>query len=172
MSSMLGSGKRLASKPPTASNALAPHRAEAGPEGLRLARGAGVDVVVEEVAVLRGERRVRRVVVVGAEDRRQLGVGGEAALDQRQRLRVHLDVGVDEDQHVGLALGGAEVARPRRSGARRLFQHRHRVGLAGAGFQRRQTALEGRGAVGRRDDDAKAGGGAARRARVRGRGRH
>src|SRR5919197_539472 len=49
-------------------------RAEAGPERLRPAGALLVHVVVEEVAETRDERRVGRIVVVGAEERVELRV--------------------------------------------------------------------------------------------------
>ena len=77
-----------------------------------------------------------------------------------------------EDQHVGLAPGGAEVARRGWPGIRRLLQHRHRVRFADARFQCRQAALQGGGVVGRGDDDGDGRSGAAEMARVRGGCRH
>ena len=110
-SSIDGRGKRCASKPPAATNDVAPDGAEPGPERRRGAGRAGVDVMVQEVAKARDELWGGRVLVVGAEDRVQPRIGVEALAQQAQRVRVDLDVGIDEDDDLALRARDPGVAR-------------------------------------------------------------
>ena len=145
-----------ASKPPAASKAsrrTAPSPAQkvsAGPARV------GVDVVVEQVAEARSEAGRRGLVVVGAEDRGQVGVGGETALDPGERVGMDLDVGVDEDDHVASTARGAGVAqlppaRRPRALVWTIISSGGRSPAASAARQRRASA-----ASRRRDDDREA----------------
>src|SRR5207248_7026086 len=90
-------------------------RPEAGPER-RDGAGAGmVNVVVEEVAERRDQGWVLGLVVVGAEERCELGVGLERATDATERVGARDDVGVDEDEHLARRARRALVASRRRS---------------------------------------------------------
>src|SRR5439155_1561585 len=76
----------------------APDRAETCPERGGRARSAVVDVVVQEIPKRRHHSRVLGVVVVGAEERGELGLGVEGSADALEGIRMDDDIGVDEHE--------------------------------------------------------------------------
>ena len=78
---------------------VAADRAQPGPERARRAGSPVVDVVVQQVAERR-DGAAGRGVVVGPEDGGQAGVVRERRADAGERVGVHLDVRVDEHEHV------------------------------------------------------------------------
>ncbi len=129
----------------------APHGSQAGPERLGLTGRAGVDVVMEQVAKARGEAGRRRVVVVGAEDRDQVG-GEEVPLDSPEGVLVHLDVGIDEDDHIGFGLVSAGVAGRGGAAVGRVADDDQLVRRSLARLDRGQAARQRGGPVGGRHD--------------------
>ncbi len=97
---------------------IPPDRAAAGPEGRRLRVRGLVDVVVEEVLVLREEVRLARAVVVRSEEGAQPRVGAEGPQHQPDRLGTDGHVGVDEEEEFTARDGRAQVARRGRAGPR------------------------------------------------------
>ncbi len=95
---------------------FAAHRAEAGPEG---ADGAGrslMDVVVQQIAEARDDSRSAWGVIVGAEDGGRLRPRLEQRAQATDRIGMHDDVRVDEDEDV--AGGDRRALVAREAGAR------------------------------------------------------
>jgi hypothetical protein len=99
MSSTDGSSKRVG-----------PYGAQSGPERRRLACPLLVHVMVEEVSELRDDAWIRRPVVVGPEERRQLPIGRERLADAHERVPMRQHVGVDEDDDVPRRVADAGIA--------------------------------------------------------------
>ena len=133
---------------------FAPDSAETGPERRRDTRALMVDVMVEQVAEVGDDAPPAGVVVVRSEDGSELGIVLERLPDPRERVGVHLDVGIDEDDDVRRRLPCAEVARGSRTEISRLVDDDHLLGSRGSTVDRRHDALERRAPVGRRNDDA------------------
>jgi hypothetical protein len=121
------------------------HRAEPRPERARIARRALVHVVVQQVAEARHGAVRRRVVVIGAEHRGQLGIGGERRADPVERIGVDLNVRVDEDEDLAAREPGAGVAG--RRGAVALGDDQDLVVDAGRGLYSRERRAERCGAI-------------------------
>ncbi len=68
-----------------------------------------VDVVMEQISEDRDDTFRFRTVVIGAEERREPRIGRECATDPAERIRVDLDVGVDEHEHVPRRVESAGV---------------------------------------------------------------
>ena len=91
-------------EPTDGGEARSAHGAEAGPERVGRSCARYVDVVVEQVAERRHGAVVVGRVVVRPEHRGQPRVAIERGPDACERVGVHLDVGIDEDEDVS---GGA-----------------------------------------------------------------
>jgi hypothetical protein len=129
------------------------HRTEAGPEGRRRSRAFVVDVVVQEVAERRDDAVRARIVVVGAEDRRQLRVDREGVSNPPEDVRMHLDVRVDEHEHIAHCPARPEVARRGGADPCREFDDDDLVRrIVRAVYGEDDLHQRGR-TVGRRDDD-------------------
>jgi hypothetical protein len=128
--------------------------AEAGPEGDRVARGALVDHVVEEVAKARDRAAREDTVVVRPEDADERRVTGERGADARERIGVHENVRVDEDDDVGGHPLRALVPRRRRPDLGRARHDDDLLGRLGGVADGLEAAPERRMAVRGRDDDA------------------
>ena len=85
-------------------------RAAAGPEGAGATLALLVNEAVHQVFVLGDEIRLGRLVVVGADQRVELGVVSEGVRDLFERVGLDLDVGVDEEQDFPLGEGCGDVA--------------------------------------------------------------
>jgi hypothetical protein len=59
-----------------------------------------MNMVVEQVAEIGNDPAVLRIVIVGAEDSREVCVTGKRRADSSERIVVNLDVRVDEDDDV------------------------------------------------------------------------
>ena len=133
---------------------VAPHRPQAGPEGGRDATRALVDVVVEHVPKGRHRPVQRGQVVVGAEDRDQLGLRLERGPDPGEHVGVHQHVRIDEHEDRSLRPRGARIARGGWAHARRRVDHDHLVGRVVGGEDRVHAAIHRGRAVGRGHDRA------------------
>ena len=131
---------------------LAPDRAEPSPERLRRPGALLVHVVVEEVPEARHEPGIGRVVVVGAEERVEAGVGGEGRAHAREGVPVRFHVGVDEDEEVASRAADALVPGGGRAGCVQGVDHDYLLRRLLGGPDRSQAARERRRSFGRRDD--------------------
>jgi hypothetical protein len=131
-------------------------RAEPGPERHRGTRRGLVDVVVEQVPERGDGARRAGVVVIRAEERDQRRIVAEPRANLGEDVVVHLDVRVDEDQHVSLRLLRSEVARLRRRRPMRALDDDHLVGRLGGTVDRPEARVQGVRAVCRRHDDGEA----------------
>src|SRR5688572_11475679 len=93
---------------------VAPDRPARAPERERLFAGTLVGVVMQKVLVLREEVRLRRRVVVRADDCRERSVALELVLHEADDLGPDGDVGVNEEENLTTRLTSACV--PRRRG--------------------------------------------------------
>ncbi len=116
---------------------MAAHGPAAGPEGGRLPAPPAVDVAVHEVAVLGEEVGRLGGIVVAAEHRVEGRVLVEMAANALEGVGLDANVGVDEDEDLPGAGGGAGVAC--RGGA---------AVAAGTDHPGAETARHGRGPVG------------------------
>ncbi|OLT14681.1 hypothetical protein BJF78_17800 [Pseudonocardia sp. CNS-139] len=114
-----------------------------------------MDVVVQQVAEGR-DGAAGLDVVVGAEERGQVRLGLERGLDPGERVGVHLDVGVDEDEHVTGGAAGAGVAGVAGGEVGGTVDEHDLVDVARA-VERGQAPGQRRGAVGRRHDHGEGG---------------
>ena len=137
-----------------AEEGIAPYGAKARPEGRGATRTGLMDVVMQQVAKVGHDAALSRIVVVRAEDRGQVGLGLERPPDPHERVRVHLDVGVDEDENLPARTLRAVVARAGRSATRGLVDDddllRRRGGCVNCG----QYRSERRRPIGGGDDGA------------------
>ena len=70
-----------------------------------------VDVVVEQVAEIRDDAHRTGIVVVGPEHCRKVSVTIEGRPDPDEDVLMHLNVGIDEDEHVADRLPDAKIPR-------------------------------------------------------------
>jgi hypothetical protein len=91
--------------------------AAAGPESECAMPAAMVDEAVLEVFVLRKEPRVKRRIVVGADDGVEPRIGREGLGDTAQGVRMHADVGIEEAEDGTGGVPRAEISRPRGTAA-------------------------------------------------------
>jgi hypothetical protein len=70
-----------------------------------------VDVMVEEVTEVGDDADGPWIVIVGTEDRREARFVLEGTANPGECIAVHLDVRVDEDEHIATRLLRAEISR-------------------------------------------------------------
>ena len=157
-----GARELLLVESPGVEKRLAANRPQPGPERLRGTGRLMVHVVMEQVPETRDGTRGAGLVIVGAEHPLQRRVALEGGADPSQGVVVHDDVGVDEDEDLGVALARSGVSGGRRPRIRRIGHRDHLVGRLGASADRVQALRQRRRAVGGRDDhaDRRGGGGA------------
>ena len=107
-------GESLLVEPADPLEGVPANRADPAPEGRRRPGRRLVDVVVEQVSEDGDDTLRVGAVVVGAEERREPWIGREGATDPAERVRVDLDVGVDEYEHVPGRVASASVPGRRR----------------------------------------------------------
>jgi len=136
---------------------LAPDRAETCPERGGRARSAVVDVVVQEIPKRRHHSRVLGVVVVGAEERGELGLGVEGSADALEGIRMDDDIGVDEHEDLAGRPRSALVASRGRTGRGRHRDDDHLLGRLLRGADRGHATVEARRLVRGGDDGRESG---------------
>ena len=104
-------------KAPQSQEAIAAHGSASGPETADRSGMAGVGVVMQKVAEAAHHPRGRGRVVVAAEHRRKLGIGGEMPPDAIDGIVVELHIGVHEQQDLAARRVRCEVAGSGRAGA-------------------------------------------------------
>jgi hypothetical protein len=82
---------------------------EASPEGRRNTRALLMDMVVEEVPKVRNDAAPTGVIVVRAEDSREIAVTVERFSDSGEGIVVDFDIRVHEHENVAPGLRGAAI---------------------------------------------------------------
>jgi hypothetical protein len=88
---------------------LPPYGPETSPERSGGARGFLVDMMVKKVADRRNVAWRVGLVVIGAEDGSQTRVGPKCDSESLEGVGVHLDVGVDKNEHVSCRLSCSSI---------------------------------------------------------------
>jgi hypothetical protein len=89
---------------------VTPDRAEPCPERRGSSSAFVMDVMVEEIPEIGDDAGGSGIVIVGAEDRGEARVVLEGAANPGECVAVHLDVRVDENEHIACRLPRAEVS--------------------------------------------------------------
>ena len=79
---------------------VTPNRSETGPKGRGRSGGRVVNVMVKEVTEVRNDPAGLRIIVIRSEDRAELGVAIEGSTNPSERVGMHLDIRVEEDEDV------------------------------------------------------------------------
>jgi hypothetical protein len=101
-----------------------------------------MDVVVEEVAKARDQTGASGLVVVRAEHRDELRVGGEVATNTTEGIGVNGDIRIDENEDVAARSLSAEVSRPGRAKGGRLVDDDQLVRNVSRAFDRPDACVE------------------------------
>jgi hypothetical protein len=133
---------------------VAANGSQPGPEGGRESGAFVVHMMVEQVAKVRHDPSAARIVIVGSEDCRQLRVVLEQRPDPNKSVGVHLDIGVNEDQHIAVRAPRTEVPSGSWAEVGRLVDDDHLLRRRSGARHRLQDAAERRPPVSRWDHDA------------------
>jgi acetyltransferase-like isoleucine patch superfamily enzyme len=133
-----------------------PDGAETRPKGRGRSRTFLVHVVMEQVAKGGNDATRAGIVVVGAEKRDQAGLAVERVSNASESVFMHLDIGVEEDEHVAAGSTRTEIPRGRRTDSRRGIDNDHLVWPVLGALDRIDNHVERRGPVSRGNDHAEA----------------
>jgi hypothetical protein len=98
-------------EPPKCQKDVTPDRAEPGPERRGGSGAFVVDVMVEEVTEVGDDADGPGIIIVGTEDGGKARVLFKGTANPDECVAVHLDVRVDEDEHIAARLLRAEISR-------------------------------------------------------------
>ena len=111
-------------KSPNLEKRVPPYGAEPSPERSCGACSFLVDVMVKKIAERRNVASCIGLVVIGAENSSQARVGAKGFSKSLEGIGMHLDVGVDEDEHVSCCLSCSSIPGFCRTRARRaVYDH-------------------------------------------------
>jgi hypothetical protein len=112
--------------------------------------------MVKQIAEVGDEATPTRLVVVGAEYRREARVTIERVSDANERVIMDLDVCIDENEDVARGSTRSAITRSRWANARRLLNDDDLLRAVDCRPHGRECAVQGRPAVSRRDNDGEA----------------
>ena len=127
--------------------------AEPSPECFCGACSFLVDVVVKKIAERRNVALCMGLVVIGAENSSQARVGAKGISKSFEDIGMHLDVGVDEDEHVSCRLRCSPITGLGRARRRWPIDHDQLVGPVVRSLDCVEASVQGRRTVRRRHDD-------------------
>ena len=140
---------------PNVEKRIPPYGAEPSPERFCGACSFLVDVMVKKIAERRNVALCIGLVVIGAENSSQARVGAKGISEPLEDVGMHLDVGVNEDEHVSCRLRCPPIPGVGRARRRWPIDHDQLVGSSVRSMDCVQTPVQGRGTVRRRHDDRK-----------------
>ena len=132
---------------------IPPYGAEPSPERFCGACSFLVDVMVKKIAERRNAASCIGLVVIGAENSSQARVGAKGFSKSLEDIGMHLDVGVDEDEHVSCRLRCPPIPGLGRARGRWSIDHDQLVGPVIRSLDCVEAATQGRRTVRRRHDD-------------------
>ena len=138
---------------PNVEKRIPPYGAEPSPECFRGACSFLVDVMVKKIAERRNVASCIGLVVIGAENSSQARVGAKGFSKSLEDIGMHLDVGVDEDEHVSCRLRCPPIPGLGRARGRWSIDHDQLVGPVIRSLDCVEAATQGRRTVRRRHDD-------------------
>jgi hypothetical protein len=133
---------------------VAPDRPQSGPERVHGSSTRLMDMVVEKVTEAGNQSVGTRIVVIGAEYRNELGVSLQRPAKPSECIRMDLDVGVEEDEHIGLGSMRAFVPRACRAQTSRLLHENDLLGWVVGTMDRVQAPPQRRSEVSGWNHDA------------------